>query len=106
MPSSLQVVVGSSSFSIQLWWEAPPCSSLVMLRSSNEPYEMKERSVVVSGPCTNEGVGMELQHLLSTDVDLSCWQRKQLTGEVASVCVVKYVKRGRLPWWWHKGNNW
>ena len=30
MPDSLQVIVGFSSFSIHLWWEAPPSFSLVI----------------------------------------------------------------------------
>ena len=30
MPDSLQVIVGFSSFSIHLWWEAPPSFSLVV----------------------------------------------------------------------------
>ena len=29
MPGALQVVVGSSSFSFQLWWEVPSCFCLV-----------------------------------------------------------------------------
>ncbi|RVW36883.1 hypothetical protein CK203_103174 [Vitis vinifera] len=49
LPGSLQVVVGSSSFSIQLWWEVSPWFSLVMLRSSNETSELQENSGAVGG---------------------------------------------------------
>ena len=38
LPKSLQVVVGCSSFSIQLWWEAPPRFSMVASRSSCSGY--------------------------------------------------------------------
>ena len=61
LPRSLQVVVGCSSFSIQLWWEAPPRFSMVASRSSCSGYFGHEERDDEDGSHTSVGVGKEGQ---------------------------------------------
>ena len=39
LPSSLEIVVGSSCFAIQLWWETHPCFVQVVPVSKNSMAE-------------------------------------------------------------------
>ena len=86
MPGVLQVVLGGSNFSFQLWWEVPPCVwLLVPRRCSNEHGEMEVRVNVVGGSCTSTGMGKEVQSLPSVDMDVPCLYTKEKTGETVAV---------------------
>ena len=86
LPGALQVVVGSSSFSFQLWWKVPPCFWLVVpRRCSSEHGEMEVRADGVGGSGTSTGVGKEAHPLPSVDMDAPCPYTKEKTGEAAAV---------------------
>ena len=86
MPGALQVVVGSSSFLFQLWWEVPSCFWLVVpRRCSSEHGEMEVRANVVDGSRTSIGMGNEVQSLPSVDMDVSCLYTKEKTGETVAI---------------------
>ena len=64
LPSSLQVVVGNSSFSLQLWWEAPSGFSFVELRKRNcVPNEQEVGGGVEVSSHTDEASGMGMHPL-------------------------------------------
>ena len=57
-PGSLQVVVGASSFSIQLWWEVPPSFSMLVPRyNNNGDCGLEEGENVEGGPHASKRVG-------------------------------------------------
>ena len=93
MPGVLQVVVGSSNFSFQLWWEVPPCVwLLVPRRCSNEHGEMEVMVNVVGGSRASTRMGKEVQSLPSVDMDVpsvdmdvSCLYTKEKTSETVAV---------------------
>ena len=86
MPGALQVVVGSSSFLFQLWWEVPLYFWLVMLRRcSSEHGEMEVRANMVGGSRTSIGMEKEVQSMSSVDMDALCLYTKEKTGEVAAI---------------------
>ena len=86
MPGVLQVVVGSSNFSFQLWWEVPPCVwLLVPRRCSNEHGEMEVRANMVGGSRTSIGMEKEVQSMSSVDMDALCLYTKEKTGETVAV---------------------
>ena len=86
LPEELHLVIGSTSFSFQLWWEVSPCYSLVVQRScSSELGVLENKDDGVRGSCTNSSVGKSLQHLLIGDGDVSCSYVKKLTGEATVV---------------------
>ena len=93
LPGLLQVVVGSFSFSIQLWWEVSPWFPLVMLRN-NKTSELQENSGAAGGSCTNKGAGKELHHSLSSDVIVSCLHRKEVASEAVLVSIAISAEEG------------
>ncbi|RVW23733.1 hypothetical protein CK203_100814 [Vitis vinifera] len=87
-PNSLQVVVGSSSFPLQLWWEAPPNFSLGAQRSGNsDSCKLEVERGVEGDPHTGVGVGKEglSWQLISVDMLQPC-DKTTLAGEVANHC--------------------
>lgn len=54
-PSSLQVVVGTSCFALQLWWEEEPCISTVLPFHGSNAWNRKEDEVTHTR--TKGGVG-------------------------------------------------
>ena len=86
MHGALQVVVGSSNFSFQLWWEVTPCFWLVVpRRCSSEHGEMDVRANMMGGSRTSTRVGKKVQPLHSIDMDVSCSNTKEKTGEATTV---------------------
>ena len=86
MPGALQVVLGSSNFSFQLWREVPPCFWLVVpRRCSSEHGELEVKANVVGGSRTSTGMGNEVQSLPSVDMDVPCLYTKEKTGETVAV---------------------
>ena len=48
LPESLQLVVGSSCFAIQLWWEVPPWVSVVVSSQGKERSKVRDEGEVDS----------------------------------------------------------
>ena len=84
LPSSLQVVVGNSSFSLHLWWEAPPGFLFVEPRRTNcVPSEQNVGGGVEVSPRADETSGMGI-HSLSIVVAMeSLCCRSKAAGEGA-----------------------
>ena len=82
---SLQVVVGNSNFSLQLWWEAPLGFSFVEPRRRNCVLREQEVGGGVEVSCADEASGMGM-HPLSTVavVELLCCRSKAAGEGVAS----------------------
>ena len=96
LPASLQLVVGSSSYSIQLWWEVPLKFSMVVPRScSNEPLELEVKGDKGGGSHTGIGVEKDL-FLLQTGREgvSNSGGKSGHFGESSNCCVQKVVVDG------------
>ena len=95
LPSSLQVVVGNSSFSLQLWWEAPSDFSFVEpIRRNCVPSEQKVggRSGGLFTHRQSERMGMHPLSTIGAIVSLCC--RSKAAGEGAAGFDAKSVTVG------------
>ena len=94
--ASLQLVVGSSSYSIQLWWEVPLKFFMVVPRScSNGSPEMEVRGDVSGGSRTGTCMEMDIPLLLISREDVSNFGRKSGSfGESSDRCVQKVAAGG------------
>ena len=96
-PASLQVVIGSPSFSIQLWCEIPPKFSKVILRSCNSgSQDLEIWGDKAGGSCTGKGVRKEMHPLQIDGVDvLTLSGRRVYFGESAAFCISKATAGGK-----------
>ena len=95
LPSSLQVVVGNSSFSLQLWWEAPSDFSFVeLIRRNCVPSEQKVggRSGGLFTHRQSERMGMHPLSTIGAIESLCC--RSKAAGEGAAGFDAKSVTVG------------
>lgn len=97
LPASLQVVIGSPSFSIQLWCEIPPKFSKVILRSCNSgSQDLEIWGDKAGGSCTGKGVRKEMHPLQIDGVDvLTLSGRRVYFGESAAFCISKATAGGK-----------
>ena len=96
LPVSLQLVVGSTCYFIQLWWEVPLKFSMVVLKScSNGPPESKVRGDDDGGSRASTSVEKNFFLLQVGREDMSNFEENSVHfGERLNYCVQKVVADG------------
>ena len=96
LPVSLQLVVGSTCYFIQLWWEVPLKFSMVVPRScSNGPPESKVRGDDGGGSLASTSVEKNFFLLQVGREDMSNFEENSVHfGERLNYCVQKVVADG------------
>ena len=91
LPRSLQVVMGSSCFAIQLWWEVPACLSVVVparLKNRGSPESVRAGTMEKIG--TEEGVTTIASEIQSKVNNVSLWycdgSEKGATASTSLLC--------------------